>query len=250
MNSHFVTTNKEELKKLFDQSHPEIKALIKGGELKTITSTLGEMYKIPVANLIPLSNIIVYVLIGALAPENVVASVVELVEVDEKTATLIATSLEKDIFQKARQITLGSTDEVVKLEYKGERTPDELRKEIMDTTKRDSALTTPQSSGQPPKKPAINPAGSRSALLEQLQILGNIPNDKEIEKRLKTIQEQISQIKKQEEADNTLESNIALKSFMFGEKGKEVVLPKAKTATYSVAPTQYNVDPYRETAED
>ena len=37
---------------------------------------------------------------------------------------------------------------------------------------------------------------------------------------------------------------------MFGEKGKTTVTPVAKVATYSVAPTRYNLDPYRETAED
>jgi hypothetical protein len=91
--------------------------------------------------------------------------------------------------------------------------------------------------------------GSRSQLLEQLQILGTIPNDEEIETRLKHIHEQIDLIKKQEE-DNVLESNVALKSFMFGEKGTTVADPRLQVATYSGAPTEYNVDPYRETAEE
>jgi tRNA(Ser,Leu) C12 N-acetylase TAN1 len=167
----------------------------------------------------------------------------------KKTANLIATDLDKDIFQRARQIMLGNTDDVVKLEFKGEKTPDELRKEIMDTTKQKSGITTPQSSSAQ-TKPSVTPSGSRSALMEQLQILGNIPNDREIEDRLKTIQKQIAEIKKKEDDDKTLHSPVALKSFMFGEKGKELVAPKARTATYSVAPTQYNVDPYREVTEE
>jgi hypothetical protein len=70
-----------------------------------------------------------------------------------------------------------------------------------------------------------------------------------VEERLSHIQEQINSIKKKED-DNSLQSNIALKSFMFGEQGKETAPAIQKTATYSVAPTHYNLDPYREVPED
>jgi hypothetical protein len=250
MNNSYLPSDKEKLKDLFNQSHPEIKALIKGGETKEVVTKLSDIYKIPAGKTIPLSNIIIYVLIGALQPDDVVRAIMDLVEVDEKTANLIAADLNKGIFQHARQIMLGDKDEVVKLEFKGEKTPEELRKELMDTTKQQSGITTPQSSGEAPKKTTALPSGSRSALMEQLQILGNIPNDREIEDRLKTIQKQVAEIKKKEEEDNTLHSPVALKSFMFGEKGKELVAPKARPATYSVAPTQYNIDPYREVTEE
>jgi hypothetical protein len=243
-----LADNRQEL---FNASPDGIKGLIKGGELKQTTDTLGKKYNLPVKTYIGLGNIISYVLIGALAPEHVVQALVEVCEVTEEVATHIAEDLEHSIFEKARSITLGKDpDAVVKLEYKGERTPEDLRKELMDTTKRTSGLTTPQSSPTPPKKESVNPSGSRSALMEQLQILGNIPNDKEIEERLKSIQKQVADIKKKEEEDNTLHSTVALKSFMFGEKGKEMVAPKARPATYSVAPTEYNIDPYREVAEE
>lgn len=249
MNSTYLINDKDELKKLFEQSSPEIKNMIKGGEVKTATATLGQKYKVPIGKYTAFSNIITYVLIGALDPKNVVIALKDLLELTEEDSTLIAKELETSIFEKARMITLGkSGDEVTKLEFKGERTPDELRKEIMDTTKAASALKIPQTSGIP-KKPSVITPGSRSQLLEQLQILGNIPKDEEIEQRLKHIQEQISSIKKAEES-NTLDSKIALKSFMFGEEGKETVPAVQKTATYSVAPTHYNLDPYREVAED
>lgn len=249
MNPSYIITNKEEVKKLFDQTPLEIKNLIKGGEMKDVTTTLGQKYKLPVGKYTPLSNIIGSVLIGALDPKNVVLAIKDLVEVSDEDAKNLAQDLEKSIFEKARMVTLGkSGDEVTKLEFKGERSPDELRKEIMDTTKAASALKIPQTSGIP-KKPSVITPGSRSQLLEQLQILGNIPKDEEIEERLKHIQEQISSIKKVEET-NTLESNIALKSFMFGEQGKDTVPAVLKTATYSVAPTHYNLDPYREVSEE
>jgi hypothetical protein len=37
---------------------------------------------------------------------------------------------------------------------------------------------------------------------------------------------------------------------MFGEKGKETADPTVIRTTYSVAPEKYNVDPYREMAEE
>ena len=175
-------------------------------------------------------------------------AIIDLLEVDEETATSIAVDLEKGIFEKVRKISLGKEpDEVVKLEFQGEKSKEELRKEIMDTTKRSTPPIT-----TPPKKTSIITPGSRSQLLEQLQVLGNIPNDVEIEARLSKIQEQISTLKKQEkenEEDNTLQSNVALKSFMFGDKGKTTAQASAKTATYSVAPTRYNIDPYREMSD-
>lgn len=246
MNPSYISENRKEL---FEAASAEIKNLIKGGDVKSVTTTLGTKYKLPASDYTGLANIISYVLIGALDPKNVVLSLKDTLELPEEDAMKIAQELETSIFEKARMITLGkSGDEVTKLEFKGERTPEELRKELLDTTKRASALMTPQTSGIPKKASVITP-GSRSQLLEQLQILGKIPNDEEIEERLSHIQAQISSIKKVEES-NTLESNIALKSFMFGEEGKTTAPAVQKTATYSVAPTHYNLDPYREVAEE
>lgn len=249
MNESYIITNKEELKVLFEQSPSEIKILIKGGEVKKASITLGQLYKLPIGNYTALSNIITCILIGALEPKNVVLALKDLVELSEEDATKLAQDLEKSILEKARTLTLGkSADGVAVLEFKGEKSPDELRKEILDTTKRESALMKPQSTPTPKKNSTVTP-GSRSQLLEQLQILGAIPNDEEVEKRLSHIQEQISSIKKVEES-NTLESNIALKSFMFGEQGTATAPAVLKTATYSVAPTRYNLDPYREISEE
>lgn len=243
--SYLAENNKE----LFESAPAEIKNLIKGGEVNTIATTVGQKHKIPIGLFQRLANTISFVLIGAIQPENVVLALTDGFELSKEDATVVAQELEKSIFEKARMITLGkSGDEVTKLEFKGERTPEELRKELLDTTKRASALMTPQTSGIPKKASVITP-GSRSQLLEQLQILGKIPNDEEIEERLSHIQEQLSSIKKVEES-NTLESNIALKSFMFGEEGKTTAPAVQKTATYSVAPTRYNLDPYREVPEE
>ncbi len=225
----------------------EVVSVLSSGEIGEVVIKLSSQYGIPVGNQVALSNVIVFVLLGAVLPEDVVQALVDLVEVDEGTATKIAQDLNSSLFQKIRNLVLNQGEEVKNLEYSGEKTKEELRKEIMDTTKRESGLNKPQSSPQTKKTTVLAP-GSRSQLLEQLQVIGSIPDDEEISERLKHIQEQISSIKKQED-DNTLKSNIALKSFMFGEKGKEAVTPTLRPATYSVAPKEYNVDPYREMPE-
>lgn len=238
----YIATNIDEL---FDKAPLYIQDLLSDGEVGTTTITLSLNYKIPVSKQTALSNIISFILIGALQPDDVVQALQDLVGVTPEVALHIAEDLEHSILEKARISLLHKEDSVVQtLEFQGTRSKEELRKEILDTTKRESALTkAPVSIGV--KKPVVITPGSHSQLLEQLQVLSNIPNDEEIAARLSHIQEQIGALKKQEN-DNTLESKIALKSFMFGEKGKTVANPKYSKATYSVPPTHYNVDPYRE----
>ena len=244
----YIATNLDEL---FENSPPHIQEMINAGDADQATVTLSANYNIPVSSQTALSNVITFILIGALQPSDVVQALQDLVELSSEDAVKVATDLEHSILEKARISLFTQTDgEVKTLEFQGERTKEELRKEIMDTTKRESGLNKDQSKDAKatPKKPSVITPGSRSQLLEQLQILGTIPNDEEIAERLAHIQEQITAIKKEEE-DNSLDSNIALKSFMFGDKGKDVANPTLRPATYSTAPTEYNVDPYREVAE-
>ncbi len=242
---HYIAKNLDEL---FDQAPEEIQNLIVGGETEAATITLGEKYKIPIGDQTALSNVISFILIGGIAPEDVVQALQDLVNVSAEDALKIAEDLEHSVLEKARISLFKPSGKVKTLEFQGTRTKEELRKELLDTTKRESGLEKNQASA-PQKKTTVITPGSRSQLLEQLQVLSSIPNDEEIEERLKHIQEQIGAIKKQEE-ENTLDSKIALKSFMFGEKGKTIADPNIHHATYSVAPTHYNVDPYREVSEE
>lgn len=242
----YIATNLEEL---FDNAPTYIQEIIGSGEVDESTITLSNNYKIPVGSQTALSNVISFILIGALQPDDVVQALQDLVDVDSEVAIHIATDLEHSLLEKARISLFKKADgEIKTLEFQGQRSKEELRKEILDTTKRESGIEKNQAT-QALKKTSVISPGSRSQLIEQLQVLGTIPDDEEIATRLAHIQEQISSIKKQE-TDNSLDSKIALKSFMFGEKGKTVADPSITHATYSVAPTQYNVDPYKEIVED
>jgi hypothetical protein len=242
----YIAKNIEEL---FDQSAEVIQDLIANGEVDQTTLTLGNNYKIPVNKQSALSDVITYILIGALQPDDVVQALQDLCDVDSTQAIHIAEDLEHSILEKARISLFKKQDkpEITKLEFQGTKSKEELRKALLDTTKRESGINKDQSTPAPKKTTVLKP-GSRAQLIEQLQVLGTIPDDEEIGERLAHIQEQIGKIKKQEE-DNSLDSKIALKSFMFGEKGKDVAETIVAHATYSVAPTQYNIDPYKEVVE-
>lgn len=282
MNSTYLTGNPEEL---FEQAPPEIKELIVGEQVTNATAILGKSYKIPVSSYVAFENIISYILIGAIEPENAVKAIMDVLKFDQDTAVKLATDLDKTILEKARISILGkSPKDMVTLTFQEGRSPDELRKEILDTTKRDSGLTKKQASVVSPSPlpvpptqtapivsaqpiqapplavaPAVTPAvpaekksnitpGSRSALMEQLQVLDDIPNDEEIGERLKKIQAQIAGIDKKDET--LLDSNVALEEFMPKSDDLTVIPAKETPAPYSQAPTKYNVDPYREIAEE
>lgn len=270
-NPSYIANNPEEL---FDSATPDIQELIRGDEVNNATAILGKIYKIPVSSYVMLENIISFLLIGALKPEDAVRAIVDILRLSEEDAVKLAEDLDKSILEKARIKILGKgPEDMVELTFQEGRTPDELRKEILDTTKRESALIKEQASlpqekitivpgstvPVPPapippvaqeisQKKVMTAPGSRSQLLEQLQVLDSIPDDDEIAARLSKIQEQLASLEKKEE--NTLETKVPLSNFMFGEKGDDEVRPELQQATYSKAPTKYNVDPYRETADE
>ncbi len=245
MNPSYIAKNLEEL---MENAPQEIKDLVLGDEITKTTAILGKIYKIPISSYIALSNIISFILIGALKPEDVIRALIDILKLSKDDAYKLAEDLEKSILEKARIKILGKSDvDMVTLSFDDTKSPDELRKEILDTTKRESGMLKDQSTDQQkiqPKKQTVLTPGSRSQLLEQLQILGSIPNDEEVETRLNHIQEQISSIEK---GDNrNLDNNTPLQNFMFGDKGDTLAPVDVKSASYSKAPTKYNVDPYRE----
>ncbi len=239
----YIAPNPDEL---FEKASLEIQDLIGNGDLDAAVQHISETYAIKEEYQVALSNVISFILIQAISSDDIIQALQDLVNVDGATAIKIATDLEHGILEKAHisLLSQGKTS-VTTLEFQGEKNQEELRKELFDTTKRESALTKSPLPTPFKKPPTVIKPGSRSQLLEQLNVLSTIPNEEEITTRLSHIQEQIATMKKEEE-DNSLDSKIALKSFMFGEKGKAVASSTVNKTTYSVPPTKYNVDPYRE----
>jgi hypothetical protein len=239
----YIQENTDEL---FENAPPYIQDLILNGEVDTVTIALSKTYNIITESQAAFCDLITYILIKALQPDDVVQALQDLVNVTPDVAISIATDLEHGILEKADISLLKKKENpIATLEFQGEKSKEDLRTALLDTTKRESALTKSPLPAGVKKAPVVLNPGSRSQLLEQLNVLGTIPNDEEITTRLSHIQAQISALKKQEE-DNSLDSKIALKSFMFGEKGKVTADSNVTKLTYSVPPTRYTVDPYRE----
>lgn len=243
----YIASNPDQL---FEQAPPYIQELISGEEVNAATTILGKLYKLPVHLFVPLENIITFVLIGALKPEDTVRAIMDILGMTQEDALKLATDMEKTILEKARISILGkSPKDMVTLTFKDGRSAEELRKEILDTTKRIDVPppSTAVKAEQSIAKPGTAQPGTRSQLLEQLQVLDDIPNDEEINARLGKIQEQIKKMQPSDE--RVLESTVALSEFM-PKKGDDIVVePKIGPGTYSKAPTKYNVDPYREAPE-
>jgi hypothetical protein len=245
-------TTDNQLKNLYANANKDVQAYLMTDELDGAVAVFGKVYKLPVSSYLALKNTITLILLGAILPENAVDALEKNCGMPGGDAYSLAKDLDETVFQKVRLSVLGkSTADVKTIKLEDDTaSKEELRKEIMDTTKRPSeASTTPEEPGKEGYvtiQKAILQPGSRSQLLEQLQVLDEIPNDDEVSERLSKIKEQIATLDSKKDNTHDLDSNIALEEFMFGEKGKEVADVKQGPATYSKAPTSYNVDPYRE----
>jgi hypothetical protein len=234
------------IQELFQNAPQEVQNLILGDEVNKASAVLGKLYSLPISKYLPLKNTITFLLLGIVEPQDAVKTLEKNLEIDEQTATKLAQDMDKTILQKARVALMGEQVGEVKVLKVGEdkeETKEELRKVILDTTKRESAIEkSPVSPGEKrPKKILVK--GSHSELVEQLNLLGSIPDDEEIKTRLENIRSQIKVVAEEEpqkpipkELENALSGG-----------GQKIVTPRAHVATYSVAPTSYNIDPYRET---
>lgn len=230
---------------LFEKASPEIQELLLSEEVNKASAVLGKLYSLPVSKYVPLKNLITLLLLGAIDPKDTVVSIQKMLDLDQETAFKLAQDMDKTILQKARVALMGEEVGEVKVLKVGENAEDnkeELRKVILDTTKRESAIEKSPVSPNEKRPKKILVKGSHSELVEQLNLLGSIPDDEEIKARLENIRGQIKTVEEEEpqkpipkELENALSGG-----------GQKVVAPRAHVATYSVAPTSYNIDPYRE----
>lgn len=246
-NLSYIATNLDEL---MMRARPEIQEIVAGKDIDEAVAILGKLHKIPIGSYLALDNIILFILLGALKPEDAVRGIQDILKLPEEDSYKLAQDLEKTILEKARmKIFNRGSEDTVTLTFQEGRTPHELRKEILDTTKREPTVAIqPGKQVQSPALPAKNmaPTGTRSQLMEQLQILGSIPDDEEIANRLKKIQEQVADMQaKKEESTRRAEKEKEESQ----NSSIQIASPQVQSATYSRAPTQYNVDPYREVSE-
>lgn len=250
--------DQNQINELFDQSPKEVQDIILGDELDNIAIELGTKYKIHIDLLTHLKDTIILILVGATEPENALASFKEHLKLDDDTTLALVRDLNISLFQKVRIDLFGkelAKDEVKKITLGDNKntTKDALREQITNKTRREALINkTPSERIDPLKRGRV--IGSRAQLMEQLEVLEAIPTNEDVEERLNKIKSKISSVNNLIE-DNSKEEDEVMKvkseaKELFAEKGDTLIKPESKTATYSKAPTNYNVDPYRETAEE
>lgn len=244
-----ISITQEKLNELTDNASDAVQDIILSDEIDKTTAILGKVYRLPISSYVLFKNVITLTLLGAVAPEDVVTALEEELRLSKEDAYKLAQDLEKSIFEKARIILIGKiSSDVVNLEFESEGNKEELRKKIMDTTKRDSGFAKNQGSSVEKKSVILTP-GSRSQLLEQLQVLDAIPDDDEVASRLHHIREQIQALENQETDNSAPEVTPEDDALIFQNKGAGIVEAVPKAIHYSKAPTKYNIDPYREVSE-
>lgn len=240
-----------QIKQAFNDSPKEVQGIILGNELNDLALSLSEKYKIHTDLIVHFKDIVILLLVGIMKPEEAFSSLKEHLALDDETTTGLLQDLDQNVFQKVRLSLLGkktSKDEIkiITLGNKDVAQKEDLREQIANTTRRMPVQTkTPLDDFTNAKKSIIN--GTRTQLLEQIEILEAIPSDEAVEERLNNIKEKLTSINEKMEEGRKVKDEA--KEF-FAELGDKIADNTPKVASYSKAPTKYNIDPYRELAED
>ena len=127
-----------QLETLFAQANKEVQVYLLSNELDNAIAVLGKIHTLQIGKYLPLKNIITLILLGAIDPKEAVSHIQTSCELGEDEAYTLAKDLDETIFQKVRLSIIGKSTEDVKQLILTDSTPskDELRKEILDTTKR------------------------------------------------------------------------------------------------------------------
>lgn len=236
----------EQLHEYLLQSPPEVQEILLSDDLDTTATVLGKLYKLPIDKFVVLKNVITFILLGIIKPEEVMEEIQKNFSFERETARSLAKDLDASILQKTRiKLSEVEENEVKTLQVKNSNptTTDVLREEIMSRTRMESAINkTPNEVLTMPtqERPIITPmAGSHDQLLEQLEILGNVPKDEEVEARLSKIRLQVEDIQKSTTVAEKKEDEIQeADAIAFASSPHPPIFPK-----------EYGVDPYREMAD-
>ncbi len=233
----------EQLHEYLLQSPPEVQEILLGDDLDTTATVLGKLYKLPIDKFVVLKNVITFVLLGIIKPEEVVGEIQKNLLLEKDTAVSLAKDLDASILQKTRIKLFGEDRDEVKVLQIKDSTPSKeaLREEIMINTRLESAINkTPREVfTMPTKEKSFFVAGSHDQLLDQLEVLETIPKDEEVEARLSKIRAQVEDIQKTTTAEEVKEDAIQeADAIAFASSPHSPIFPK-----------EYGVDPYREMAE-
>lgn len=228
--------NQELITKLYTKAPESIRNFITSKELDDAIIDIALLNKVNISNYAPLKNAAILVLLGATEPNDVENALEKTMSLSHDAAHTLTQALNTTIFERARGIVLKGDTEVraIKVAGSGEENKG-LRNTIIDATKTPS-INNPKATLGTQNAISSEP-GSRTELMVQLELIGQIPKDEDVKDRLEKIRAQLQ--KANEGEVNTVSKPIDT---------TEQVSEEAPIKAHQYFPKEYAVDPYRELA--
>lgn len=229
--------NSTDFEKAFQNTPEELQKYIISSAFDDDIQNLAISEKLPPESFQPLKNIVFSVLINVAEAYEFRSAIEENFSLTEKTADKII----DDINTLVEKVIEGILDKSNEIEVKdiavpGDSTSTDLRTTLLQKGE-PAALNGAKSPAPVTQKTFV---GSRSMLMDQLSLIGQIPKDEDVMTRLNKIKEQL---RKGEEEKKKLDAEIKAREEK--EKYKHALKP-----TTTVPRKVYDIDPYREQVEE
>lgn len=223
---------KYDIQSAFDESPESLQDYILSEKFDDDIQELAISEKLQPESFQVLKNVATMVILGVAEPFEFDTILAESLIITDKTAHNIVqkiTELTERVIEN--MLDTGADTEVKTITIAGDNDKKDLRSTILDSNK---LAETPQVA---PQKTFIS---SRSMLMEQLALIGQIPKDEDVMTRLNKIKEQL---RKGEDEKKKLDQEIKAREEK--EKYKHALKP-----TNTVPRKVYDIDPYREQVEE
>lgn len=225
-----------DFEKAFQEAPEELQRYITSSAFEDDIQNLAISEKLPPESFQPLKNIVFAILLNVAESYEFRDPIQETFSVTEKTANKIIEDINTLVERIIEDMLDASNEvEVKNLSVEGESTSKDLRTTLLQ--KDEASDPVKKTSTTPQQKTLV---GSRSMLMDQLALIGQIPKDEDVLTRLNRIQEQL---RKSEEEKKKLDEEIKAREQK--EKYKHALVP-----TKTVPRRVYDVDPYREQVEE
>jgi hypothetical protein len=222
--------NKTTIAEAFEEVPESLQEYIKSKEFEKDILQLINAVGLPVTAFLPLKNYTLLVLLNLSGDDALVMNLASSLQVDEKKVLVILEKVDELTLAVLQQMIDNSSPETVK-----------NIKLPADASSGGDLRASMLKAKEIPSAPVSNKlvSSSRSMLMDQLSLIGQIPKDEDVLLRLSKIREQL---RKGQEAREKLDEEI--KERVLVEKIKSAEQVKAH-----VTRKVYDIDPYRENYE-
>ncbi len=221
--------------KAYSEAPPALQAYLKSKDFEKRIIELASSLSLPVSSYLPLKNSSVLIFLGLADATDLVETLQRAFSIDEAHAALVAKKIDEMVLEEIQKVLEEKAADTIK-ELKlssgasegGDLRVTMLAKKEVPTgpAKKVEAVSTPKSRGET----------SRTMLMDQLSLIGQIPKDEDVLQRLSKIREQL---RHGEDERAKMDEEIRLR--VETEKIKSLEASKVH-----VPRKVYDIDPYRE----